>query len=130
MDEMDRKFKDPESRNKLKNLKIESQKQIERNKTIMKDFINRYKFRLNKDHSCESLRAAHIHKKTPVNLLKAGRSITRSWARESAKKIGKNRVDRERQAKTLTTNNLDKAWRNLSLRTQTWTWTSRLSARC
>ena len=41
MDDMDRKFKDPESRNKLKNLKIESQKQIERNKIIMKDFINK-----------------------------------------------------------------------------------------
>lgn len=33
---MDKKFKDPESRNKLKNLKVDAQKQIERNKIILK----------------------------------------------------------------------------------------------
>lgn len=33
---MEIKFKDPESKNKLKNLKIDGQKQIERNKIILK----------------------------------------------------------------------------------------------
>lgn len=38
---MEVKFKDPESRNKLKTLKFDAQKQVERNKVIMKDFINK-----------------------------------------------------------------------------------------
>jgi hypothetical protein len=42
MDDLDRKFKDPESKNKLKTLKMDAQKQVERNKIIMKDFINKY----------------------------------------------------------------------------------------
>lgn len=41
MDDMDTKFKDPESKNKLKALKMDAQKQVERNKIIMKDFINK-----------------------------------------------------------------------------------------
>ena len=41
MDDLDKKFKDPESKNKIKNLKIDAQKQIERNKIILKDFINK-----------------------------------------------------------------------------------------
>jgi hypothetical protein len=41
MDDMDKKFKDPESKNKLKNLKMDAQKQIERNKVILKDLINK-----------------------------------------------------------------------------------------
>ena len=36
MEDMDKKFKDPESRNKIKNLKADAQKQIERNKIILK----------------------------------------------------------------------------------------------
>lgn len=44
MDDLDRKFKDPESKNKLKTLKMDAQKQVERNKIIMKDFINKYLF--------------------------------------------------------------------------------------
>lgn len=38
---MEKKFRDPESRNKLKNLKADAQKQIERNKRIMEEFINK-----------------------------------------------------------------------------------------
>lgn len=38
---MDKKFKDPESKNKLRNLKIDAQKQIERNKIILKEFIDK-----------------------------------------------------------------------------------------
>ncbi len=41
MDDMDKKFKDPESKNKLKNLKMDAQKRIERNKVILKDLINK-----------------------------------------------------------------------------------------
>ncbi len=41
MESMDTKFRDPESKNKLKNLKADAQKQIERNKRIMEEFINK-----------------------------------------------------------------------------------------
>jgi hypothetical protein len=41
MEDMDKKFRDPESKNKLKNLKSDAQKQIERNKRIMEEFINK-----------------------------------------------------------------------------------------
>lgn len=41
MESMDKKFRDPESKNKLKNLKADAQKQIERNKRIMEEFINK-----------------------------------------------------------------------------------------
>lgn len=43
MQQMENKYRDPESKNKLKQLKADAQKQIERNKIILKDFINRYK---------------------------------------------------------------------------------------
>lgn len=39
---MENKFKDPESRNRLKQIKTDAQKQIERNKVILKDLVNRY----------------------------------------------------------------------------------------
>lgn len=42
MQQIENKFKDPESKNKLKQLKIDAQKQIERNKIILKDAINQY----------------------------------------------------------------------------------------
>lgn len=41
MEDMDKKYKDPESKNKLRGLKADAQKQIERNKTIMREFINK-----------------------------------------------------------------------------------------
>lgn len=41
MEDMEKQFKDPESKNKIKNLKADAQKQIERNKVIMKEFINK-----------------------------------------------------------------------------------------
>lgn len=41
MDEIETRFKDPESKNKLKNIKAEAQKQIQRNKVIMKDLITK-----------------------------------------------------------------------------------------
>ncbi len=41
MEDLEKKFRDPESKNKLKNLKNEAQKQIERNKTIMEEFIGK-----------------------------------------------------------------------------------------
>lgn len=41
MEDMDKKFRDPESKNKLKSLKVDAQKQIERNKRIMEEFINK-----------------------------------------------------------------------------------------
>lgn len=39
MNEIESRFKDPESKNKLKTLKTDAQKQIQRNKIIMKDLI-------------------------------------------------------------------------------------------
>lgn len=39
---METRFKDPESKNRLKTLKGEAQKQIERNKVILKDLIQKY----------------------------------------------------------------------------------------
>lgn len=39
---MENKYRDPESRNKTKQLKADAQKQIERNKIILKDIINTY----------------------------------------------------------------------------------------
>jgi hypothetical protein len=41
MDEIEARFHDPESKNKLKTLKADSQKQIQRNKIIMKDLITK-----------------------------------------------------------------------------------------
>ena len=38
---MSDRFKDPESKNKLKAIKVDAQKQIQRNKVIMKDLINK-----------------------------------------------------------------------------------------
>lgn len=39
MNEIESRFKDPESKNKLKTIKADAQKQIQRNKIIMKDLI-------------------------------------------------------------------------------------------
>lgn len=84
MDDMDRKFKDPESRNKLKNLKTDAQKQIERNKIIMKDFINKYHLDLQfSDHSCESPKEALTQTRTPTSSCKAAKSTTNNWAQTS-----------------------------------------------
>ena len=41
MEDMDRKFKDPQSKNKIRSLKADAQKQIQRNKVILKEFINK-----------------------------------------------------------------------------------------
>lgn len=41
MDEIEQRFRDPESKNKLKTIKVEAQKQIQRNKVIMKDLITK-----------------------------------------------------------------------------------------
>jgi len=38
---MEAKHRDPESKNRLKQLKADAQKQIERNKIILKDLINK-----------------------------------------------------------------------------------------
>jgi hypothetical protein len=42
MQQIEDKYRDPESKNRLKQLKTDAQKQIERNKIILKDLINRY----------------------------------------------------------------------------------------
>lgn len=42
MTQMETKYRDPESKNRLKQLKSDAQKQIERNKIILKDLINKY----------------------------------------------------------------------------------------
>ena len=39
MNQMENKYRDPESKNKIKQLKGDAQKQIERNKIILKDVI-------------------------------------------------------------------------------------------
>jgi len=39
---MENKYRDPESKTKIKNLKADAQKQIERNKIILKDVIRAY----------------------------------------------------------------------------------------
>jgi len=41
MTQMETKYRDPESKNRLKQLKTDAQKQIERNKIILKDLINK-----------------------------------------------------------------------------------------
>ena len=48
---MERKFRDPESKNKIKQLKNEAHKQIDRNKIILKELINKYTL----DHADPSL---------------------------------------------------------------------------
>jgi hypothetical protein len=42
MQQIENKYRDPESKNRLKQLKTDAQRQIERNKIILKDLINRY----------------------------------------------------------------------------------------
>lgn len=44
LNQMERKFRDPESKTKIKQLKTEAHKQIERNKIILKELINKYLF--------------------------------------------------------------------------------------
>ena len=39
LNQIDNKYRDPESKNKAKQLKLDAQKQIERNKIILKDII-------------------------------------------------------------------------------------------
>ena len=39
LNQMEKKFRDPESKNKVKQLKADAHKQIERNKVILKDLI-------------------------------------------------------------------------------------------
>lgn len=39
---MENKYKDPESKNRMKQIKLDATKQIERNKVILKDLINKY----------------------------------------------------------------------------------------
>lgn len=38
---MENKYRDPESKNKIKQLKNDAQKQIDRNRVILKDLINK-----------------------------------------------------------------------------------------
>jgi Ca2+-binding EF-hand superfamily protein len=42
LNQMDKKFRDPESKNKIKQLKKEAHGQIDRNKIILKELINKY----------------------------------------------------------------------------------------
>ena len=55
MNEIESRFKDPESKNKLKTIKSDAQKQIQRNKIIMKDLIVKSFLRRSqgKDHEDE-----------------------------------------------------------------------------
>jgi hypothetical protein len=39
MNQMETKYRDPEAKNRLKQIKTDAQKQIERNKIILKDLI-------------------------------------------------------------------------------------------
>jgi len=41
LNQMERKYRDPESKTKIKQLKNDAHKQIERNKIILKDLINK-----------------------------------------------------------------------------------------
>lgn len=41
LNQIEKKFRDPESKTKIKQLKADAQKQIERNKIILKELINR-----------------------------------------------------------------------------------------
>ena len=68
MQQIENKFKDPESKNKLKQLKIDAQKQIERNKIILKDFINQYSsFHL--DHLCVDQKEIIANKTTKTKMI-------------------------------------------------------------
>ena len=58
---MENKFKDPESRNRLKQIKTDAQKQIERNKVILKDLVNRY-LCMHSDRLCASQGEGPTHK--------------------------------------------------------------------
>ena len=44
MTQIEAKYRDPESKTRLKQLKMDAQKQIERNKIILKDLINKYAY--------------------------------------------------------------------------------------
>ena len=44
LNQMETKYRDPESKNKIKQLKGDAQKQIERNRIILKDIITEYPF--------------------------------------------------------------------------------------
>lgn len=58
---MENKYRDPESRNKIKQLKGDAQKQIERNKIILKDIINTY-LAVHLEITCASLGARRASK--------------------------------------------------------------------
>ena len=64
---MENKFKDPESKNKLKQLKTDSQKQIERNKIILKDFNNQY-LSVHIGHLCVDLKEIVAIKTTKTKM--------------------------------------------------------------
>lgn len=66
MDEIEVRFKDPESKNKLKTLKQEAQKQIQRNKIIMKDlitksFVNRSRGSADENNQNDYMETGEIH---------------------------------------------------------------------
>lgn len=54
---MESKYRDPESKTKIKQIKGEAQKQIERNKIILKELINKFLIN-NIDHSHHALSAS------------------------------------------------------------------------
>ena len=39
---MEKQFRNPEAKNKIKQLKVDAHKQIDRNKIILKELINKY----------------------------------------------------------------------------------------
>jgi formate-dependent nitrite reductase cytochrome c552 subunit len=64
MAQMETKYRDPESKNKLKQLKADAQKQIERNKIILKDLINKYQ--INNEGLLQAGQSVATMKKTTV----------------------------------------------------------------
>ena len=55
MEQIESKYRDPESKTKLKQIKNDAEKQIQRNKVILKDFINKIGlfFNTKGDKSCK-----------------------------------------------------------------------------
>ena len=76
---MENKFKDPESRNRLKQIKTDAQKQIERNKVILKDLVNRYSC-THSGHLCAGREEGPTPKENKTkNIWREARWTTTNW---------------------------------------------------
>lgn len=69
---MENKYRDPESKTKIKQIKGDAQKQIERNKIILKELINKFLI-CNIDHLHPALSANPTTQRKVRGIWKAGK---------------------------------------------------------